>query len=289
MLIDKEIYEDFMKKYLGGYRIPRSKKIWYNNIEGVKKAGIKYAMNYDELSEYTKCSNDIKYFAEKYCKILLPNKDLQHFKLRKYQKEILENFDENRFNIWMGSRQIGTSYITAIIILHQMIFFKKNVLFLNNKSKSIIDMVDKIKMIFKSLPMFLKPGVETWSLKTIKFDNNSRVSNTLGDYDNVDIFVLDDFSRIKNNDILYTDIITNVATNSEKRIFITSQPNGNNIFTRLVQDADNKENLYTILKTYWWEVPGRDEEWKKNMIKMLSSEKTFLEEFELSFLSKKPD
>jgi hypothetical protein len=40
------------------------------------------------------------------------------------------------------------------------------------------------------------------------------------------------------------------------------------------------------LRTYWWEVPNRDNIWKQNEINMLGSYKKFLEVYELAFLLK---
>ena len=64
---------------------------------------------------------------------------------------------------------------------------------------------------------------------------------------------------------------------------IVSTPHGMNMFYKLWVDAENKRNSYIPIEVHWSEVPGRDEEWKKETIKN-TSESQFNTEFECEFL-----
>ena len=59
------------------------------------------------IAEYLKCQNDVVYFVETYMKIISIDKGLINFKLYEYQKQMLKNFAENRFNIVTTARQAG--------------------------------------------------------------------------------------------------------------------------------------------------------------------------------------
>ena len=56
-----------------------------------------------------------------------------------------------------------------------------------------------------------------------------------------------------------------------------------NMFYKLWHDAEKGYNDYATVSVNWWDVPGRDEEWKEQTIRN-TSEKQFAVEFECEFL-----
>jgi hypothetical protein len=219
LILDKEIYNKLIQDEHDGIRIPRNKKIWHQNITNVKRANIKYAMNAEELSEYVKCSNDIIYFSEKYCKIQTSSTNqinqISQIKLRNYQIDILNMFQTYKYNIWFSSRQIGSTQIIAIISLHQMLFNKnKHIIYFSNKKCMGAEIINKIQQIYKHLNFFLKCGVISWNNKNIIFDNGSKIttSSSFNKEDKtIDIFIIDHLGHIHNTEQLYKDIIPNVT------------------------------------------------------------------------------
>lgn len=57
--------------------------------------------------EYIKCSKDIYYFAETYYTVVEEKRGKHVIKLFDYQREMIRNFVENRFNIVLSARQMG--------------------------------------------------------------------------------------------------------------------------------------------------------------------------------------
>ena len=278
MIINKKIYDELSQLET----IPRNKKIWHQNMEGVRKSGIEYAMNNDELSEYVKCANSYEYFIDKYCKINLYD----------FQKKVLKNYEENRFNIWMKSRQCGSSHVNALFVLYNLLFKSDFiVLMVSNKNISNVDIIDKVKKYYKGLPFFLKQGVSVWNNLSLIFENGSKImtssnSKTLSD-DHVlksDLILINEFAKLPHAETMYSGIIPLIVADSEKKLILSSQPNGYNLFIKLVQGADNNTNMYKIVRTYWWEVPGRDDEWKNEQIKMIGLD-SFTQEYELAFIT----
>jgi len=283
MIINKKIYDELSQLET----IPRNKKIWHQNMEGVRKSGIEYAMNNDELSEYVKCANSYEYFIDKYCKINLYD----------FQKKVLKNYEENRFNIWMKSRQCGSSHVNALFVLYNLLFKRDFiVLMVSNKNMSNVDIIDKVKKYYKELPFFLKQGVSVWNNLSLIFENGSKIiTPKLSDIIELiepfavsvipDLILINEFASLSDVETIYSNIIPLITADSKRKLIISSQPNGYNLFIKLVQGADNNTNMYKIVRTYWWEVPGRDEEWKNEQIKMIGLD-SFTQEYELAFIVK---
>ena len=75
--------------------------------------------------------------------------------------------------------------------------------------------------------------------------------------------------------------------NDDSKTVICSTPNGKNHFYELVKysllpDDHPDKNDFTTIKTYWYEVEGRDENWRQEQIKMLGIDK-FNQEYNLEF------
>jgi len=108
--------DDIMAREDKGHIIARHEKLWFNNLPGVRKSGIPFAMTDDEILEYAKCKLSVHYFAEHYCKIKREDGTIGKIKLRDYQKEIISLFNDNRFSILMASRQTGKCVSPSTLI-----------------------------------------------------------------------------------------------------------------------------------------------------------------------------
>lgn len=73
----------------------------------LKRAGEVVELTAEHVKEYKKCINDPIYFAERYIKIVHVDKGLISIKLYDYQKRILKELKEHRFNIILSCRQSG--------------------------------------------------------------------------------------------------------------------------------------------------------------------------------------
>jgi len=106
------------KQLADGFQIPREMNPWWSGEVGVRKAGLTFSLTEEELAEYWKCAVDVHHFAENYCKIKTEDGSVKNIKLRDYQKDILDLYDDNRFSILMASRQVGKciSFKTKVIV-----------------------------------------------------------------------------------------------------------------------------------------------------------------------------
>lgn len=258
-----------------------------------KKANLIFEYTPYEVEEIKKCKNDIIYFANHYAKTMTDD-GIQQITLRDYQEEILISFKENRMNILNASRQIGKSVMAAIFIAWFLIFnTEKNVLTVANISTTTKEVMDKIKSILEHLPFFMKPGCVSNNVMSMKFDNGCRLigrttTKNTGIGFTVHLLYIDEFAHINPSylNFFYRAIYPTIsASTSKSKIIITSTPNGMNKFYEIYMDALNGRNQYTPLRVDWWQVPGRDEAWKKFTIADLGSEEDFNQEYGLQFFS----
>ena len=135
-----------------------TKKIWFDNKIGLRKAGLRFASTKKEIEEFTKCKLDIHYFANTYCQIKREDGTIGPMTLRDYQKDIIDLF-QNKYSILMASRQTGKTISAAITLLHFALFnIDKGIMIVANKGKTVEEILDKIRSIYILLPFFLK----TW-------------------------------------------------------------------------------------------------------------------------------
>jgi len=257
-----------------------------------KKANIVFEYTPEELEEIKKCKNDPVYFASKYAQVMTED-GIQQITLRDYQEEIIRSFKDNRFNCLMASRQIGKTVMSGVFIAWYLVFHTdKNVLAVANVASTTKEVLDKIKSVLENLPFFLKPGCISNNVMSLKFDNGCRLigrttTKNTGIGFTIHVLYIDEFAHINPSylDFFYRAIYPTISASTNSKVIITSTPNGMNRFYEIYMDAINGQNTYVPLRVDWWQVPGRDEEWKKMTIANLGSEEDFNQEYGLQFFS----
>ena len=262
--------DEILNKQNHGEKLHLTEKIWFNNEVGVRRAKLQFAQTRREIDEYTKCKLNIQYFAEKYCKIKREDGTIGPMQLRDYQKQIIDLFTKNSYSILMASRQTGKTISAAITILHYCLFNKdKGVMIVANKGTTVIEIVDKIKNIYKLLPFHLKKGIVNWNQSSIVFDNGCRIKTDKRTKEpaigfTIDFLYIDEFAHIPNNIIeqYYTAVVPIVSSVDNPRFVITSTPKGINLFHKMLTGAELPEydpnwNGFRAMRVYWWQLKGR--------------------------------
>ena len=73
----------------------------------VKKPKQRQDISKEQVAEYIKCNQDPVYFIETYVRITSIDVGEIPFDMYDYQKDMVKNYDNNRFNINLLSRQSG--------------------------------------------------------------------------------------------------------------------------------------------------------------------------------------
>ena len=259
-----------------------------NNL--VKRAGVETKYTDEELQEYIKCSNDPVHFIESYCSIISLDEGLVKFKLRGYQENLIRHYDDNRFNVVLASRQSGKSITSCAYLLWYLLFNPEvTVAVLANKGVIAREMISRIVTMLESVPFFLQPGVKILNKGNIEFGNDSKVvaaatsSSSIRGL-SINLLYLDEFAFVENAEEFYTSTYPVVTSGKNSKVIITSTANGvGNMFYKIYESAVQKQSEYKHFLINWFDVPGRDEEWKKQTIAN-TSETQFEQEYGNSFL-----
>lgn len=261
----------------------------YNGNPLVKRDGVEQTFSQDELTEYIKCMNNPAYFARKYVKVISLDKGLVPFDLYPYQETMFDYFNENRFSIVLACRQSGKSISSVVYILWYAIFKpEQTIAILANKGSTAQEMINRITLALENLPFFLQPGCKSLNKKSIEFSNNSRIvsSATSGSSIrgmSVNLLFLDEFAFVDNDARFYTSTYPVVTSGKSTRVIITSTANGiGNVFHKIWEGAVQSTNEYKPFRVDWWDVPGRDDEWRAQTVAN-TSELQFDQEFGNNF------
>ena len=274
-----------------GYR-PQVSMPFYEGKQHLKRGNIVFEYTDEEIAEIARCASDIVYFAEKYA-VVMTDEGIRKVKLREYQKDMLRNFQNNRFNIVLASRQMGKT-VTASIFNAWFITFNvdKNTLLLANKGETTKEIIDKAKVVIEHLPFFMKPGIIKYDVMNVRCDNGCRLvgqSTTAkaGIGFTIHNLYLDEFAHIHPNivDVFYENVYPTLSSSKISRINITSTPNGFNKFYEIWAAAVDGKNAYTPMRIDWWQHPERDEAWYQRELKNLGSEEAFNRQYGNEFIS----
>ena len=245
----------------------------YNGNNQVKRDGVVQAWTNDQVREYAKCMNDAAYFARTYCRVINLDRGLVPFELYAYQEKMFEHFKNNRFSIVLACRQSGKSISSVAYLLWYAIFHpEKTVAVLANKGATAREMLARVTLMLEYLPFFLQPGTKALNKGSLEFSNNSRIiaAATSGSSIrgmSVNLLYLDEFAFVERAAEFYTSTYPVVSSGKQTQIIITSTANGiGNMYHKLWEGAMQKTSEFKPFRVDWWDVPGRDEEWKQKTI-----------------------
>ena len=257
----------------------------------LKKTNQNIEFSQERVAEYLKCQNDPIYFAEKYVKIITLNDGLQNFNPWDYQRKMISSFKDNRYTIVTTARQAGKSTTTCAYILWYIIFHPdKTVALLANKGDTAREILGRIQLAYQHLPKWLQQGVVEWNKGSFVLENNSRVlaaatsASAIRGY-TINLLFIDEAAHIDNWDEFFTSVYPTISSGKESKIILVSTPNGLNHFYATWINAIENRNGYSAIQVNWRNVPGRDEEWKKNTLAGMNFDvEKFNQEMECEFL-----
>ena len=242
------------------------------------------------VKEVVKCGKDPVYFINNYCKISHPQKGLIPFALYDYQRDLLNDFSDYRFNVILKARQLGISTVTAGYIVWLLLFYRdKNVLVIATKFATAANLVKKVKNIMMNVPPWLR-------IAEIKIDNRTsfvltngsevKASSTSGDAgrsEALSLLVIDEAAHVEGLEELWTGLYPTLSTGG--RCIALSTPNGvGNWFHKTYIEADTGTNDFHPTNLPWSAHPDRDQAWFEKETRNMSR-RQIAQELECSFNS----
>ena len=272
----------------------------------LKADNILFQLTHEEEQEFIKCSQDIEYFVEKYCRFLT-DYGRQTVTLRDFQRDILNTVGEEvwindledfgpkvRNYILMASRQTGkTTTISAFFAWYLCFHTDRNLLILANKQATTTEIVAKVVDVFRGLPFFLKPGIKHIQVLGLRLDNgcmltSQATTSTAAIGFTIHVLYIDEFAHINQKlaRSFWRSVYPTLSSSRVSQCIISSTPDGmDNLFFEIWDKANKGLNSFIYKRVDWWEVPGRDDEWAEKERANFTPE-AFAQEYELSFDSK---
>lgn len=199
-----------------------------------------------------------------------------------------------------GETLIPTHNTTTYTIyaLHQTIFFpEQKILIAANKKDTALEILGRIQMAYECLPNWIKPGLLEYNKGNMKFSNLSAISgvatgSSSARGSSANILILDEFSFVPHNVCrdFWNSVYPVISSSKTSKVIVVSTPNGvGNLYHVLWEksqtgEKDDEGQGWYGVRIDWWDVPGRDDQWKRQQIDALGAE-DFEQEFGNSFLS----
>ena len=269
----------------------RSKLKHYLGNPSLKRINMPMQLTEEQIREYVKCSKDPIYFIENYVKIITLDKGFVQISLYPFQRQAVKDINDNRRVIVKAGRQVGKTTMVVGYILWYILFNEdKFVAILANKAPTAREILNRIKIAYEALPLWLQQGVRTWNKGDIELENNCRVmatstaSSAIRGY-SISLLYLDEFAFVPSNiaDEFFTSVYPTISSGTQSKILISSTPNGMNHYYRMWTEAAEGQNGFKHIEANWRQVPGRDQAWADDQRRILGEEK-FLQEMECEFM-----
>jgi hypothetical protein len=257
----------------------------------LKRVNMPMQLTEDQIREFIRCSKDPVYFIENYVKIITLDKGFVQISLYPFQKQAVQDINDSRRVIVKAGRQVGKTTMVVGYILWYILFNEdKFVAILANKAPTAREILNRIKIAYESLPLWLQQGVRVWNKGDIELENNCRImatstaSSAIRGY-SISLLYLDEFAFVPSNiaDEFFTSVYPTISSGTQSKILISSTPNGMNHYYRMWTEAVEGQNGFKHIEANWRQVPGRDQAWADDQRRILGEEK-FLQEMECEFM-----
>jgi hypothetical protein len=227
------------------------------------------------LQEYTKCIADPKYAIENFLQTFDKTQEgFVPFLLFPRQKQIVDAYEQHRFNIIAKPRQAGVSTTTAAYLAIKTGFGDpknpEKILILANKQVMAQEFLSKVKDFLEQLPRWVWGdeyyGTPEKEKKTI-FDTNSKGHLVLPNKCQIKAvatskdalrgftptyLIMDEAAFIDNGEEVFNAALTALGTGGHAMLIST--PNGmDKLYYTTYEGARTKDNDFNIIEMRWYE------------------------------------
>ncbi len=219
------------------------------------------------VAEILKSGKNPDYFVNNYVKISHPIEGLIPFKTYDFQAQLLDDFNDYRFNVILKARQLGISTITAAYAAWLMLFYRdKNIIVMATKFGTASNLVKKVKAIMKNLPDWIRVAdISVDNRASFELSNGSQIkaistSGDAGRSEALSLLIVDEAAHVENMSELWTGLYPTLSTGG--RCIALSTPNGvGNWFHKAYAESEAGENDFYPTMLKWDAHPDRDKAW----------------------------
>lgn len=167
----------------------------------------------------------------------------------------------------------------------------KRVTIVANKESTAKEIFARIKMAYEQLPVYLKPHIKSWRKDGLNLGNDSSItisttssSGPRGTTSN--LLIIDEMAHCPDDLMkeLWKSALPIISSMKKSQVVVISTPNGvGNKFHELYLESQKENSEWNLEVVNWWDVPGRDEEWKEKEIRRMGSREDFDQEYACVF------
>lgn len=238
--------------------------------------------------EFLKCAASFSYFCHKYVKIAHPKRGLLPFILFKYQKRVVREYEEHRFNILSKFRQGGLSTVTVLWSMWRCMFkLDETIMVLSKSDREAIAAGEIVKRALIELPNWMRPEMD-------KNNDHQKLFTETGCKlffytpeaargRSITYLILDEAAFIPQMEKHWKAMFPTISTGGHC-ITISTVNGVGNWYYDVFKGAKKNENDFNVIELDYWEHPEyNDPEWVKATRAQLG-EKGWMQEVMRDFL-----
>ena len=185
--------------------------------------------------------------------------------------------DENHRYYTNGILSHNTTTMVCYFLWYVLFTQDKACAVLANKGATARQIVGRIELAYMNLPKWLQAGVTVWNKGSFCLENGSSIMSASTSSDSVrgssfSLVMIDEAAFVEHWDEFYKSTYPTISSGEETRLILVSTFNGQNHFYDMWTDAIAKRSLFHPTRVDWWDVPGRDEKWHQDQLKIMSEE-----------------
>jgi len=224
-----------------------------------------------QIQEVIKCAKDFFYFCHRYVKILHPKFGTIPFVLYKYQRRVIHEYENNRFNMISKFRQGGLSTVTVLWGLWKCMFQKdQQIYFLSKTDREALAAGDIARRAMDNFPYWIYDKNNADITKHEK--NFSDVGSKICFYTpeaargkSATYIMIDEAAFIDKMDEHWKAMYPVIATGGHIEIISTVNGLGN-WYEETYHEAQAGRNFFNIIDLDYWEHPVyANPEWAEAM------------------------
>jgi len=238
--------------------------------------------------EWIKCANSFPYFAMKYVKIVHPKSGLIRFILYDYQRRVIENYDNHRYNLVSKFRQGGLTTLTTIWLLWRCMFkFDEQIMVMSKSDREAIKAGENVVVALNNLPLWMKPEMLKSNAHEHHFaDTGCKLSfwaPAAARGQALTWFIIDEAAFVEKMDLAWRAMFPTISTGGA--CIAISTPNGiGNWYEETYRGALERRNKFNVIDLDYHENPDyNNPDWVKETHAQLGP-KGWLQEVEKQFL-----
>lgn len=295
-------------------------------FDPTKKSHVKTEYTQEQLLELIKCETDPIYFIQNYVKVQHPTKGMLPLILFPYQLDMVRAMHDHRKTCILAARQLGKTTVAAAYLCWYAMFHEdKTILIAANKLSQALEIIQRVKFAYESIPDFIRAGVKKYNEGSLHFDNGSRIvaqatTPNTGRGMSISCLYCDEIAFAPSNmvEAMFTSLSPTLATGG--KAIITSTPKTDtDLFHRLWSGANDNtdefgnldprytngegKNGYFPFSAMWYDHPDRDQAWgdaeeatlgrakfeQEHLCRFVSDDETLIDSLILSSLKYKKE